>query len=462
MSLKITLVGAGSSVFAKTILIDILSYPELSNSSIYLYDIDSKRLRDTQRILKDVTDKHGVSPDLHISTNFPESLLNANYVINMIQVGGYKPSTLLDFEIPKKYNLRQTIGDTLGIGGIMRGLRTIPVMLEMVRSMEKYCPEGIHLNHVNPLAITTWALNRSSTIKTVGLCHSIPHTISQIAADLNLPEEDLTYLVAGINHLAFYLTLEKDGEDLYPQLRKVITEERVPDWNRVRYDLLNRIGYFVTESSEHLSEYVPWYIKTGRPDLIERFNIPLDEYLFRCQAQIKVWDIIQDNLKNNVPATQIDYQDFLADIKVMPSALLNSINSFQNWDDIKPSTEYAVQIIHSIETGIPRTVYCNVMNQGLIQNLPDDCCVEVPCLVNKKGVQPEMIGNIPIQLAALIQTHINVQRLTIEAALTLKREHIYHAAMFDPHTSAELDLDQIYAMVDELIEAHGSMLPEYS
>ncbi|MCJ7732960.1 MAG: alpha-glucosidase/alpha-galactosidase, partial [Anaerolineales bacterium] len=190
--------------------------------------------------------------------------------------------------------------------------------------------------------------------------------------------------------------------------------------------------------------------------------IPLDEYLFRCQAQIKFWDIVQDNLKNNIPATQVDYQDFLADIKVMPSVLLNTINSLQNWDDIKPSTEYAVQIIHSIETGIPRTVYCNVMNQGLIQNLPDDCCVEVPCLVNKKGVQPEMIGNIPIQLAALIQTHINVQRLTIEAALTLKREHIYHAAMFDPHTSAELDLDQIYAMVDELIEAHGSMLPEYS
>ncbi|MCJ7733832.1 MAG: alpha-glucosidase/alpha-galactosidase, partial [Anaerolineales bacterium] len=319
MSLKITLIGAGSSVFAKTILIDILSYPELSNSSIYLYDIDSKRLRNTQRILKDITDQHGVSPDLHISTNLPESLLNANYVINMIQVGGYKPSTLLDFEIPKKYNLRQTIGDTLGIGGIMRGLRTIPVMLEMVRSMEKYCPEAIHLNHVNPLAITTWALNRSSSIKTVGLCHSVPHTISQIAADLNLPEEDLTYLVAGINHLAFYLTLEKDGEDLYPQLRKVITEERVPDWNRVRYDLLNRIGYFVTESSEHLSESVPWYIKTGRPDLIERFNIPLDEYLFRCQAQIKFWDIVQDNLKNNIPATQVDYQDFLADIKVMPS-----------------------------------------------------------------------------------------------------------------------------------------------
>jgi alpha-galactosidase len=461
MTRKITLLGAGSSVFAKTILGDILSYPELSNSTIFLYDIDPKRLEDTLRILNHISAKLGVSPHVQISTDLQQSLSETNYAINMIQVGGYDPSTLLDFEIPKKYKLRQTIGDTLGIGGIMRGLRTIPVMLEMVHLMESICPDVLHLNYVNPLAINTWALNRASSVKTIGLCHSVPHTTAQIAADLRLPADEITYLVAGINHLAFYLRLEREGLNLYPQLKNVISEGRVPDWNRVRYDFFKRLGYFVTESSEHLSEYVPWYIKNHRPDLIDRYNIPLDEYLFRCQAQIKIWDAIKVTLEKEYPTDEINIRNLLAEIPLMPSMVDSLISTYQNWSEIKPSSEYAGQIIHSIETDNTRTVYCNVMNNGLIDNLPQDCCVEVPCSVNADGIKPEHIGNLPVQLAAVIQTHINVQRLTIEAALTLKRDYIYHAAMFDPHTSAELDLDQIYSMVDELLEAHGDMLPDY-
>jgi alpha-galactosidase len=330
-----------------------------------------------------------------------------------------------DFDIPKKYSLRQTIGDTLGIGGIMRALRTIPVLLEMAADMEELCPDVLHLNYVNPMAMNCWALNKSSSIKSIGLCHSVPFTAMQIAWDIRTPLEEINYLVAGINHMAFFLKLERDGEDLYPELRKVIEEDRIPDWNRVRYDLFDRLGYFVTESSEHLSEYVPWFIKHDRPDLIQRYNIPLDEYLTRCENQINEWEDMR--VKLEAEDTKIEFIH---------------------------SVEYGSLIIHSIETGNPRRVYGNVPNAGLIDNLPGDCIVEVPCLVDKNGVQPTHIGSIPPQLAALMQTNINVQALTVEAALTGIRDYIYHAAMLDPHTGAELDLDQIWSLVDDLMEAH--------
>jgi len=368
---------------------------------------------------------------------------------------------VIDFEIPKKYGLRQTIGDTLGVGGIMRGLRTIPVMLEMVRDMEELCPDVLHLNYVNPMAMITWTLNRASEIKTVGLCHSVPHTAAQLAEDIGIPGDEINYLVAGINHLAFYLRFERNGKDLYPLIHKVVEEGRVPEWNRVRYDLFKRLGYFVTESSEHLSEYVPWFIKRDYPELIERFNIPLDEYLYRCQAQIQAWEYAQEYLDDpdNTPPVLLEQR--LAELPGMPTIREEIIQSYQQIDAISQSVEYAGQIIHSIETGWPRTIYGNVLNEGLIDNLPYDCCVEVPCLVDQNGVQPTRIGSLPPHLAALMQTNINVQALTVEAALTGKREHIYHAAILDPHTAAELDLDQIWAMVDELIEAHGEWLSEY-
>lgn len=433
---KITFIGAGSTVFAKSLMADILGYPELGDSTLVLHDIDADRLSTSEIVASRVTAALGVQPIIQATLDRREALAGADYVICMIQVAGYTPGTVIDFEIPKKYGLRQTIADTLGIGGIMRALRTIPILLDICRDMEELCPNAILFNYVNPMAINCWALNRATRIKVVGLCHSVPHTAGELAHDIGIPIDEINYLVAGINHMAFYLKFERkiDGvvEDLYPRIHQVIVEGRVPIENQVRYDMMQRLGYFVTESSEHFSEYVPWFIKRDRPDLIERYNIPLDEYIRRCEEQIADWELLDQKLRNN-----------------------------QHSFEIERSVEYGSRIIHSMETGKPRTVYANVLNGGLISNLPPDCIVEVPCLVDKNGLQPTFIGSLPPHLAALIQTNVNVQRLTVEAALTRKREHIYHAAMLDPHTAAELDLDQIWSLVDELIAAHGDWLPQY-
>lgn len=429
---KITFIGAGSTVFAKNLLGDILSFPELADCEISLHDIDETRLISSEIVAGRVAESLGVDAKIAASLDRRRALQDADYVIAMFQVGGYKPSTVVDFEIPKKFGLRQTIADTLGIGGIMRGLRTIPVMLEMCHDMEAVCPNAYFLNYVNPMAINCWALNRSTSIKTVGLCHSVQGTAEQLARDIGVDVNEINYLVAGINHMAFYLRFQRNGEDLYPLLRRVITEGRIPDWNRVRYEMFERLGYFVTESSEHFSEYVPWFIKRDRPDLIEQYNIPLDEYIRRCEEQIAQWDSLREKLESNNQPLHVER-----------------------------THEYGSYIIHSLETGTPRTIYGNVPNHNLIDNLPYGCCVEVPCLVDKNGVQPTRIGSLPPHLAALMQTNINVQSLTVEAALTGKRDHIYHAAMLDPHTAAELDLKQIWALVDALIEAHGDCLPKY-
>ncbi len=428
---KITFIGAGSTVFAKSLMGDILSFPELANSTITLYDIDPERLRTSEIVAHRVAEALGVSPTIEATLDRRAALDGADYAISMIQVGGYKPSTVIDFEIPKKYGLRQTIADTLGIGGIMRGLRTIPVMLELCRDMEALCPDVTFLQYVNPMAMNCWAISRASSIKTVGLCHSVQGTAKQIARDIGIPIDEINYRCAGINHMAFYLEFERDGQNLYPLIHKVYEDGRVPDWNRVRYEAFRHLGYFVTESSEHFSEYVPWFIKRDRPELIEQFNIPLDEYIRRCEAQIADWE---------KQRTALEAGEGI---------------------DVQRSHEYGSLIIHSQETGAPRVIYGNVANHGLIDNLPAGCCVEVPCLVDKNGIQPTNIGALPPQLAALMQTNINVQALTVEAALTGKREHIYHAAMLDPHTAAELSLDQIHSLVDDLIAAHGDWLPAY-
>ena len=428
---KITFIGAGSTVFAKNLLGDILSFPELGQATISLFDVNEERLRTSEIVAQKIATTLGCRPQIEATTDRDRALADANYAISMIQVGGYKPSTVTDFEIPKKYGLRQTIADTLGIGGIMRALRTVPVLLEISRDMERLCPNVVHLNYVNPMAINCWALSRLSRITTIGLCHSVPHTAAELAEDIGVPVEELNYIVAGINHLAFYLRFERNGEDLYPALHRVVEEGRVPKDNRVRYDLFKRVGYFVTESSEHLSEYVPWYIKSGRPDLIEKFNIPLDEYPRRCEAQIAKWQALRKQLESSTEELKVT-----------------------------PSVEYGSSIIHSLESGQPRVVYGNVSNDALIDNLPAGCCVEVPCLIDKNGIQPVRIGKLPVQLAALMQTNINVQDLTVEALVTGNREYIYHAAMLDPHTAAELDLDQIWSLVDDLIAAHGEWIPE--
>jgi len=458
---KITFLGAGSTVFAKNLLGDILGFPELAEATISLHDISEKRLRETEAVAHRIANQLGANPTIEVQLDRRVSLDGADYAIGMFQIGGYEPGTVTDFEIPKKYGLRQTIADTLGIGGIMRALRTIPVYLEMCQDMEELCPDVTLLNYVNPLAMLTWAINKATQIKTVGLCHSVQGTAHALAHDIGIPPEEINYICAGINHMAFYLKFERDGEDLYPLLHKVVEEGRVPDWNRVRYEMLTRLGYFVTESSEHFAEYVPWFIKRDRPDLLEKYNIPLDEYIYRCQAQIKAWDYAKNVLDGKLEA---DVQGMLAEIKdipVMPEVRGWIAHSFERMNKITPSHEYGSLILHSMETGTPRVIYGNVMNHGLIDNLPQECCVEVPILIDKNDIQPTRIGSIPPQLAALMQSNINVQALTVEAALTRKRSHIYHAALMDPHTAAELDIEQIYALVDDLIESHGDWLPEF-
>ena len=435
---KITFIGAGSTVFAKNLLGDILSFPELANSTISLMDIDPVRLRTSEIVAHKLAEFFEAKPKIEATLDRRQALDGADYAISMFQVGGYKPSTVIDFEIPKKYGIQQTIADTLGIGGIMRGLRTIPVFLDICKDMEELCPEVMFLQYVNPMAMNTWAINRASKIKAVGLCHSVQGTAEALAEDIGVPYNEINYICAGINHMAFYLHFERNGEDLYPRLREVMEAKSYGRRYRglgdhVRYEVLRRTGYFVTESSEHFSEYVPWFIKRDQPDLIEEYEIPIDEYIRRCEDQIAEWE---------------------ADKAALERGELDEAR-------VERSQEYGSLIIHSMETGEPRVVYGNVSNQGLIDNLPQGCCVEVPCLVDKNGLQPTRIGALPPHLAALMQTNINVQSLVVEAALTGKREHIYHAAMLDPHTAAELSLDQIWSLVDELIEAHGEMMPQY-
>ena len=446
---RIVFIGAGSTVFARNLMGDILSFPELSSSTIVLHDINEERLRTSEIVGHKIIETLNVSATIEATTDRRVALAGADYVITMFQVGGYKPSTVIDFEIPKKFGLEQTIADTLGIGGIMRGLRTIPVVLDICRDMEELCPGALLLNYVNPMSMLCWAISRSSTIKTIGLCHSVQHTAHQLAEDLGIDADSIEYRCAGINHMAFYLDFQqRQGNelvDLYPRIAERANIYPMPtrgDVERsdggfdglsdaVRYEMFKRLGYFVTESSEHFSEYVPWFIKSGRSDLLDKFGIPLDEYPRRCERQIEGWETLRTRLEN-------------------PDAKVRVVQSM----------EYGSGIIHSMETGQSRVVYGNVPNKGIISNLPDDCCVEVPCVVDASGITPMQIGALPPHLAALMQTNINVQSLTVEAALTGKREHVYHAAMFDPHTAAELDLDQIWALVDELLTAHRGMIPE--
>lgn len=458
---KITFIGAGSTVFAKNLLGDILSYPELAESHIVLHDIDVERLHTSTIVAHKVAQALEARPVIEATTDRRRALDGADYTICMIQVAGYKPGTVIDFEIPKKYGLRQTIADTLGIGGIMRGLRTIPVLLDICRDMEALCPGALFLNYVNPMAINCWALSKATSVRMIGLCHSVQGTAAELARDIGVPVEEINYLCAGINHMAFYLRFERNGQDLYPVIHQVIEEGRVPAKNRVRYDVLQRLGYFVTESSEHFSEYVPWFIKRDRPDLIDRYNVPLDEYIRRCEFQIASWEAMRARLEDEDVAFQVRPVGQEKERVPLDGSVRDMDRILQRLLTIRRSEEYGSRIIHSMETGTPRVVYGNVANDGLIDNLPAECCVEVPCLVDKNGIQPTRIGSLPPHLAALMLTNVNVQALTVEAALTGKREHIYHAAMLDPHTAAELDLDQIWSLVDELIEAHGDWLPVY-
>jgi alpha-galactosidase len=474
---KIAFIGAGSTVFARNLLQDLFTFPELHGATIALMDIDAERLADTEAVTRLLAAAAGAKPVVEATTDLRAALDGADYAINMIQVGGYRPSTVIDFEIPKRYGLRQTIGDTLGIGGIMRALRTIPVMLDFARTMEELCPDVLFLNYTNPMAMLCMAMNRATAIRTVGLCHSVQGTASDIAGWIGVPFDEMNYLCAGINHNAYYLRLERDGEDLYPALWQLADERREPAWERVRFEVFRRFGYFVTESSEHFSEYVPWFIKPGRDDLIQQYNIPIDEYPARCEDQIADWTDFRGALTSADPEAMNQYREArrgklrgmaarrIAVVEREDEALAAKLRAEalaekQEEDATGHSGEYGTLIIHSMETNQPRVVYGNVANLNAIANLPASCVVEVPCVVDKNGVQPTMIGVLPPQLAAVMQTNINVQNLTVEAALTGNREHVYQAAMLDPHTAAELGPEEIVSLVDELLAAHGSMIPE--
>lgn len=472
---KITFMGAGSTIFAKNVLGDSMMTPALEESTIALYDIDAVRLKESKEMLEAINRNNGSKAHIEAFLgveNRKEALKGANYVVNAIQVGGYDPCTITDFEIPKKYGLQQTIADTLGVGGVFRALRTIPVMLDFAKDMEEVCPDAWLLNYTNPMAMLTGAMLRLTNVKTVGLCHSVQICASTLLNELGIGyDNQVQAKIAGINHQAWLLECTRDGVDLYPEIKRRALlynqgkldigtlEERIAmmkgdeelderriqmltdEYNMykesgrhndmVRLELMRRFGYYITESSEHNSEYTPYFIKKNYPELIERYNIPLDEYPRRCIHQIAEWKKRGAELTNN--------------------PLLSHTRS----------REYASRIMEAMETNIPTQIGGNVLNKGLITNLPSNAVVEVPCLVDRNGVQPTVIGDLPEQCAALNRTNINVQLLTIEAARTLKKDYIYQAVMMDPHASAELAIDDIVAMCDELLEAHTGWMPEY-
>ncbi|MGQ9910674.1 MAG: alpha-glucosidase/alpha-galactosidase [Candidatus Flexifilum sp.] len=424
---KIVFIGAGSVVFTKNLLVDILSFPELQHSVIALHDIDPERLDTAERMARWTAAAVGAAPEITATLDRREALANADYVINMIQVGGHS-ATLIDFDIPRRYGLQQTIGDSHGIGGIFRALRTIPVLLDIVRDMEAVCPRALLLNYTNPMSMLCWAVFASSPIQVVGLCHSVQHTTRQIAAYAGIPYEEVSYLGAGINHVAWILKFEHNGQDAYPLLRAAAERGDIPREDSVRAELFRRLGYYVTESSEHNAEYSAHFIPHAGE--IERLAIPIDEYVRRSEANLAEYQAIRARLLNG---------------EAFP---------------IERSAEYASLIIHSIETGQPRVVYGNVENDHLIDNLPQGCCVEVPCLVDSNGIQPTRIGSLPPQCAGMSRQHVAVQELTVRAALEGRRDYVYQAAMLDPLCAATLPLDRIWAMVDDLIAAHGQALPE--
>ncbi|MEM1272173.1 MAG: alpha-glucosidase/alpha-galactosidase [Pseudomonadota bacterium] len=440
MTIKLAFIGAGSTIFMKNIVGDMLHFDALKDARVSLMDIDPGRLSDSELVARKMIDTKGAGMQVEATTDRSRALDGADFVVTAFQIGGYRPSTVIDFDIPNAYGLRQTIADTLGIGGIMRGLRTVPHLWAVAEDMARLCPNATLLQYVNPMAINCWSLaERFKHIKAVGLCHSVQNTVEEIANDLDVPIAELRHRVAGINHVAFFLDLEHNGRSLYPQLVEGYASGRLPKPplyharcpNKLRYEAMTHLGFFCTESSEHLAEYVPWFIKDGRDDLIAEFGIPLDEYPKRCVEQAEGWAIQAQNLR---VASEIH---------------------------VEKSHEFAADLMNSIITNTPTTITANLPNKGQMPQLPLGAVVETPTLVDGNGLQPSVVDDVPPQLVALMRTQINVQELTVRALLDENRDHIYHAAYMDPHTAAELDLRQIRALVDDLIEAHGSMLPAW-
>ena len=440
--MKITFMGAGSTVFARNVLGDCILSPELDDFEIALYDIDGERLDESYQLISAISRHYGkkvtIGKYLGVSER-RKALAGAGYVVNAIQVGGYEPCTVTDFEIPKKYGLRQTIADTLGIGGIFRALRTIPVMDDFARDMADVCPDALFLNYTNPMSMLSGYMQRYTGIQTVGLCHSVQACVPHLLDELGMTEykDNNRWEIAGINHMAWLLKVtDLAGNDLYPEIKRRAAEgvEKHPDTKNdlVRLKMMQTFGYYNTESSEHTAEYHAWFIKDRFPDLIEKYNIPLDEYPRRCVNQIADWKKLKEQLLTN------------------PDLEHNR------------SHEFASRIIVAHETDALYRIHGNVLNTGLITNLPDEACVEVPVMVDRNGFNPCYVGDLPLQLAALNRSNINVQLQTIQAAVSRKKEDVYMAALLDPHTAAELDIDTTIRLCDDLIEAHGDWLPKFN
>lgn len=429
---KITFIGAGSTVFAKNVLGDIILTPIFHDADIALYDIDSQRLNDSYLMLCNIHTKYGSAATITPYLDRIEALRGANYVINAAQIGGFEPCGIRDLELPReRYGLRQTVGDSLGIGGIFRALRTIPVLSEMLDDMERVCPDAWFINYANPMAIVTGALLRRGGIKTIGICHSVQECIPELFASLGLDDTNVLYKIVGINHMAWLLEVSRNGEDLYPLIKKLAAEKQGKHDDMVRFELMKKFGYYVTESSRHTAEYMPYWIKSAYPKLIDQFNIPLDAYIINSRRRIEKWCEMRKSLVEN------------ADL------------------EHERSKEYSSRIIEALETGVPYKFNGNVLNTGLITNLPAKAIVEVPCVADRTGIAPCYVGELPEHLAALNRTNINVQLLTIEAAFSRKKEDVYHAAMLDPHTASELSLDDIVSLCNDLFDAHGDWLPEF-
>ncbi len=429
--IKVTFIGAGSTIFAKNILGDIMLCESIRDAEFALYDIDGSRLDESKLVIDAINKKYNenrakVKCYLGVE-NRKAALAGADFVVNAIQVGGYEPCTVIDFEIPKKYGIKQTIADTLGIGGIFRALRTIYVMKDIAKDMEEVCPNAWLLNYTNPMAMISGYMQRYTNVKTVGLCHSVQVCSHDLLEKLDIKTDGFIDKIAGINHMAWLLEItDMHGNDLYPEIKKRAAEKNAKEkhGDMVRFEYIKHLGYYCTESSEHNAEYNPFFIKPNYPELIDKFNIPIDEYIKRCIDQIAGWKKQRDEIMNGGDIVH------------------------------ERSHEYGSRIIEAMVTNKPYKIGGNVLNNGLITNLPKEACVEVPCMVDGSGINPTVIGDLPPQLAAMNRTNINPQLLTIEAATTGKKEHIYHAAMLDPHTAAVLSIDDIVAMCDELYEAH--------
>ncbi|MEL6642988.1 MAG: alpha-glucosidase/alpha-galactosidase [Pseudomonadota bacterium] len=441
MPLKIAFIGAGSTIFMKNIVGDALHFDGLKDATFALMDIDRQRLEESEVVAKKLVATMGSGARITSTLDQRAALDGADFVVTAFQIGGYKPSTVIDFDIPRQYGLRQTIADTLGVGGIMRGLRTVPHLWQVAADMAELCPDALMLQYVNPMAINTWALaERYPQVKQVGLCHSVQNTVEEFAHDLDLPQDEIRYRVAGVNHVAFFLDLTHQGRDLYPMLRGGYRAGRLPKPplhharcpNKVRYEVMEHLGYFCTESSEHLAEYVPWFIKDGRADLIETFGIPLDEYPRRCEEQMADWSSQATAYRSTMEI------------------------------EVTKSHEFAAEMMNAIATNTPYVAYGNLPNRHQAPQLPMGAAVETPCLVDANGVQPTVVDDIPPQLVALMRTQINVQELVVRALVEENVDHIYHAAMMDPHTGAELDLRQIRSLVTDLLAAHGDWVPEWA